>query len=37
MVAEPAVEEGKSALDFRIDEWAGGPRVQRHGGHDVYL
>ncbi len=36
MVAEPAVEEGKSAMDFRIDERAGGPRVQGHGGHDVY-
>ena len=27
----PAVEKGKGELDFRIEEWARGPRVQRHG------
>jgi len=36
MALKPAVEEWQRTLDFRIDEWAGGPRVQRHGGYDVY-
>ena len=27
----PAVKERQRALDFRIEEWAEGPRVQRHG------
>jgi len=31
VVAEPAIEERQSTMDFRIDEWMGGPRVQRHG------
>ena len=31
VVAEPTIEEWQSTMDFRIDEWMGGPRVQRHG------
>jgi len=31
VVFEPAMKKGHSPSDFRIDEWAGGPRVQRHG------
>ena len=31
VVAEPTIEEWQSTMDFRIDEWTGGPRVQRHG------
>jgi len=31
VVFEPAMEKGHSPSDFRIDERAGGPRVQRHG------
>ncbi len=31
VVAEPTIEERQSTMDFRIDEWTGGPRVQRHG------
>jgi hypothetical protein len=31
VVAEPTIEERQSTMDFRIDEWMGGPRVQRHG------
>ncbi len=31
VIAEPAIEERQSTMDFRIDEWTGGPRVQRHG------
>ena len=27
----PAIKQGHGPADFRIDEWAGGPRVQRHG------
>jgi hypothetical protein len=36
VLVKPAVEEGQRTLDFRIDECLGGPRVQRHGGYDVY-
>ena len=32
----PRVEAREGAIDFRIDEWTGGPRVQRHGCDDVY-
>jgi hypothetical protein len=31
VVAEPTIKERQSTMDFRIDEWLGGPRVQRHG------
>ncbi len=31
VVAEPTIEYRQSTVDFRIDEWLGGPRVQRHG------
>ena len=31
VVFEPAIKKGHSPSDFRIDERAGGPRVQRHG------
>jgi hypothetical protein len=31
VVLVPAVKKGQRALDFRIEECAGGPRVQRHG------
>jgi hypothetical protein len=31
VVLEPAMEKRHSPSDFRIDERAGGPRVQRHG------
>jgi hypothetical protein len=31
VVAEPMIEERQSTMDFRIDEWMEGPRVQRHG------
>ena len=36
VVAIPRVEAREGAIDFRIDEWTGGPRVQRHGWNDVY-
>ncbi len=31
VMAIPRVEARECAMDFRIDEWMGGPRVQRHG------
>ena len=31
VMAIPRVEVREGAMDFRIDEWLGGPRVQRHG------
>ena len=31
VVAIPRVKAREGAMDFRIDEWMGGPRVQRHG------
>ena len=31
VMAIPRVEAREGAMDFRIDEWMGGPRVQRHG------
>ena len=31
VMAIPKVEAREGAMDFRIDEWMGGPRVQRHG------
>ena len=36
VMAIPGVEAWEGAMDFRIDEWIRGPRVQRHGWNDVY-
>ena len=33
---EPSIKTGPDFTDFGVDERAGGPRVRRHGGYDVY-
>ena len=33
---KPSIKTGPDCTDFGVDERAGGPRVRRHGGYDVY-
>jgi hypothetical protein len=33
---KPIIKTGPYFADFGVDERAGGPRVRRHGGYDVY-
>jgi hypothetical protein len=33
---KPSIKTGPYFADFGVDERAGGPRVRRHGGYDVY-
>jgi len=33
---KPSIKTGPDFTDFGVDERAGGPRVRRHGGYDVY-